>query len=135
MRGWHLFYNEKVIKLTDLGQMLIAKDIATDGLPEYDYTEDIRFLFGDIRPKFIGPASQRELVGYKVGFGTRTHLIKTNHRFRFGIVFSPKQRVERQGSLDFSKCVTNIAEFYVNIRKTKEPEYEETEYFGLSYSI
>lgn len=135
MRGWHLFYDEKKIKVTSAGSVQIGHNTGTDRNPVWEYSEDNRWLFGNIRPTFKGNGTSRILVGYKVGFGSRTHLIKTNHRFRFGIVFGPALPTSGGNrSLDFSKCVTNIAEFYVNLHKTDRPEYN-GEYFGVSYSI
>lgn len=134
MRGWHLFYDEKKIKVNSTGDVLIGHNVGTDKNPVWEYTTDNRWLFGEIRRSYIGNGIQRVLEGYKVGFGSRTHLIKTNHRFCFGIVFGPALPSGGSRYLDFTKCVTNIAEFYVNLHKTDRPEYD-GEYFAVSYSI
>ena len=134
MRGWHLFYNEKKIKVNSSGVVLIGHNTGSDNRPVWEYEDNNRWLFGNIRP-FYKPASNgRVLAGYKVGFGSRTHLISSNHRFRFGIVFGPPLPTGGNRSLDFSKCVTNIAEFYVNVHRTDKPEYD-GEYYAISYSI
>jgi hypothetical protein len=134
MRGWHLFYNEKKIKVSSTGEVQIGHNVGTDKYPVWEYSTDNRWLFGEIRRSYKGNPPNRVLEGYKVGFGCRTHLIKTNHRFRFGIVFGPALPSGGSPYLDFSKCVTNIAEFYVNLHKTDRPEYD-GEYFAVSYSI
>ena len=136
MRGWHLFHSGKKIQVAQTGKVLIGHNTGTDKDPVWEYTDDKRYLFGDIRAVSTGVRPHRVLVGYKVGFGCRTHLIKTNHRFRFGIVFGPPLPTSGSNrTLDFSKCVTNIAEFYVHFRRTEEVGYNEEEYFDLSYSI
>lgn len=134
MRGWHLFYHDKKIKVSLDGEVLIGKNVGTDKNPIWEYVADNRFLFGDIRPEYVGAHPHRVLVGYRVGFGCKTHLIESNHRFRFGIVFGPPLSSGGNRSLDFSKCVTNIAEFYVNMRFTSNNGYE-GQNFALSYSI
>lgn len=130
MRGWHLFYDEKKIKVAQSGQVQIGHNIGTDKNPVWEYTLDNRWLFGNIRPVYKNGI----LRGYKVGFGCRTLLVRTNHRFRFGIVFGPPLPTRGDRSLNFSKCVSNIAEFYVNMHVTERPEYN-GEYYGISYSI
>jgi len=130
MRGWHLFYDEKKIQVGSTGWVKFGHNVGTDKNPVWEYSEDNRWLFGNIRKVMKNGI----LKGYKVGFGSRTHLIKSNHRFRFGIVFGPPLPTGANRALDFSKCVTNIAEFYVNMHITDRPEYD-GEYFGISYSI
>lgn len=134
MRGWHLFYDEKKIKVNSLGEVRIGHNTGSDNNPVWEYSNDNRWLFGNIRPVYKPTSNGRVLAGYKVGFGSRTHLISSNHRFRFGIVFGPQLPIGANRSLDFSKCVTNIAEFYVNVHRTDKPEYD-GEYYAISYSI
>ena len=135
MRGWHLFYNDKKMSLTSSGEVLIGKNVGTDKNPVWEYTEDKRWLFGDIRAQYVGAHPHRTLVGYKVGFGCRTHLVDTNHRFRFGIVFGPPLPTKGSNrSLNFSKCVTNVAEFYVNFKKDTTVTTEGQQY-SFAYSI
>ena len=134
MRGWHLFYDEKKIKVALNGEVLFGKNVGTDKNPIWEYTEDKRALFNEIRPEWKTIGVRVDLVGYRIGFGCRTRRITTNSRFRFGIVFGPPLPAKGNRSLDFAKCVTNIAEFFVNFHKTGEPN-ENDEYFKISYSI
>ena len=134
-RGWHLFYDERKIQVGLTGDVKFGHNIGTDREPVWEYTDDMRWLFGNIEPVLSGMHPHRVLKGYKVGFGCQTHLIKSNHRFRFGIVFGPPMRTKGGVIMDFSKCVTNIAEFYVNFRFTDEEAYDDTYRYDFSYSI
>ena len=134
MRGWHLFCDEKKIRVDTDGKVQFGHNVGTDKEPEWEYSEECRWLFGNIRRKYEFDDPTGVLLGYKVGFGCKVHLIDTSHRFRFGIVFGPPLPEGGNRSLDLSQCVTNIAEFYVNFHKTDQPKYE-GEYFAISYSI
>lgn len=134
MRGWHLFHDEKKIKVATNGEVLFGKNVGTDRYPIWQYTEDKRALFNNIRPVLKGVGQYVEVIGYKVGFGCRTLKITTNCRFRFGIVFGPPLPAKGNRSLNFSKCVTNIAEFFVNFHKMENPN-DDNEYYKISYSI
>lgn len=118
-RGWHMFYGPQKIKVSARGEVTFGRNVGSAQRPGWEYVSDKRFLFGAIR----GVSSGGSLKGYKIGFGTRTHLITTNHRFRFGIVFAPPLSGSNQ-TLNFAKVVTNIARFQVHVQKTGRAEYD-----------
>lgn len=134
MRGWHLYYDEKKISLQQNGEVLIGKNTGTDKNPVWEYSDDKTALFKEIRPEWKTVGIRVDLVGYRIGFGSRTYKINSNHRFRFGIVFGPPLAAKGNRSLDFTKCVTNIAEFYVNFKFIKDENIDD-EPFIISYSI
>ena len=135
MRGWHLFYDEKKIKVSLSGEVQFGYNTGTDRSPNWEYDTDIRNVFGKIRAVNTAVGLGKKLVGYKIGFGCKSYMIKTNHRFRFGIVFAPPITAKGSRSLDFSKAVSNIAEFYVHFRKTDEYSSKWDSYYDISYSI
>jgi len=125
MRGWHLFYDQKKIKVALDGQVSImypTNQEFWEHAESFTETTDPRYLFGNIRPEYV----EEKLKGYRVGFGGKTYKIglSNNHRFRFGIVFGPPLSEMARKTLDFSKCVSNIAEFYVNIKAPAIGVYE-----------
>ena len=134
-RGWHLFYDEKKIKVSLSGEVQFGYNTGTDRVPNWEYDSDIRHVFGNIRAVNTAVGLGKKLVGYKIGFGCKSYLIKTNHRFRFGIVFAPPITAKGSRSLDFSKAVSNIAEFYVHFRMTDEYSSKWDSYYDISYSI
>lgn len=134
MRGWHLFYDEKKLQMAPNGVVSIGKNVGTDREPEWVYEENCRNLFGNIRVITIDNEFGGDGIGFKVGFGSKTYRISTNHRFRFGIVFGPPMVEKGNRSLKFSECVSNIAEFYVNLHRRGVHE-DGTEPYAVSYSI
>lgn len=135
MRGWHLFYDEKKIKVSLTGEVLFGFNTGTDRNPNWEYDKDIRNVFGEIRAVMAAVGLGKKLVGYKIGFGCKSYLIKSNHRFRFGIVFAPPITAKGSRFLDFSKAVSNIAEFYVHFRMTEQESSNWGGYYDISYSI
>ena len=129
MRGWHLFYDEKKLQMAPNGVVAIGKNVGTDKNPEWVYEENCRNLFGNIRE-----VTEEGGIIFKVGFGSRIYHIKSNHRFRFGVVFGPPLPEKGNRSLKFAECVTNIAEFYVNFHKRSVRE-EGDQGYKISYSI
>jgi len=135
MRGWHLFYDEKKLQMDAKGIVSIGKNVGTDKNPEWVYEEDCRNLFGNIRTVTVEDSfNHTTLIGFKVGFGCRTHRIISNRRFRFGIVFGPPLAAKGNRSLKFSQCVSNIAEFYVNFHIKNMREHSDEPY-RITYSI
>ena len=71
MRGWHLFYDENKIRVALNGEVLFGKNVGTDKHPIWEYTEDKRALFNEIRPEWKTIGVRVDLVGYRIGFGCR----------------------------------------------------------------
>ena len=135
MKGWHLFYDQNKIKVGLHGLVQFGYNTGSDENPVWEYSQDIRYTFGNIRKVMNGTPPHRKLVGYKFGFGCRTHLIKTRRRFHFGIVFAPPITAKGNRSLDFSKAVSNIAEFQVHfeVKETENSKYGE--YYNIVVSL
>lgn len=135
MKGWHLFYDQNKIKVGLHGLVQFGYNTGSDENPVWEYSQDIRYTFGNIRRVLNGTPPHRMLVGYKIGFGCRTHLIKTRRRFKFGIVFAPPITAKGNRSLDFSKAVSNIAEFQVHfeVKETENSKYGE--YYNIVVSL
>lgn len=132
-RGWHLFGDGNRIRMDLVGTVQFGWNFGTDRNPDWRYAEQIDYLFKRVRAVYTGANESLQFKGYKVCFGSKQYLIKHNHRFRFGIIFGPPLNTYGDRSLDFSKCVTNIAEFYVNL--SVDAEELENESYRLSYSI
>ena len=128
-RGWHMFYGPQKIQLAQDGTVMIGHNVGSQQRPVWEYGTETRHLFGDIRTV----RKNSVVVGYKVGFGSRTHLITTNHRFRFGIIFAPPLS-SSQATLDFSKAVSNVAPFHVLIQRSERMEADNL-YLRFAYSI
>lgn len=127
-RGWHLYGDGKRIKVTLAGLVTFGQNKGTQKNPVWEYGEQEDYLFDHIR-KIVN--AQGSFMGFKVGFGGKTYLVHKNRRFRFGIVFGPP--LQPNQTLNFSMCVTNIAEFYVNLSVDKDSEGNDIYY--LIYSI
>lgn len=128
-RGWHMFYGPQKLQLASDGTLLIGHNVGSQHHPVWEYDTDTRFLFGDIRTA----RKNNVVTGYKIGFGSRTHIITTNHRFRFGIVFAPPLS-SPLGTLDLTKAVSNVAPFHVLVQRTDKMRADNL-YLRFAYSI
>lgn len=108
MRGWNMFCGEGKISFSEHDLMLIARHTC-DGIVPDDVSEKPEKLFSGENLKYD---DQGMLVGIRVGYGCDEVEVSHGKRFRFAVAFSRPQTSER---FDFSKLVTNLAEFGVYV--------------------
>lgn len=129
-RGWHLFGDENRIRVSLTGQVTFGLNVGTEQQPIWQYVSNKNAILNRVRSEYN---ARDEFLCFRVGFGGKTYKVTRNHRFRFGIVFGPPLPEGGNRTLDFSKCVTNIAEFYICMRVIQDEPG--SEYYELSYSI
>ena len=129
-RGWHLYGDENSIRVSYTGLVTFGFNVGTQQQPIYQYVDNKDAALPHIRSDYN---ARGEFLCFRVGFGGKTYKVRKNHRFRFGIVFGPPLPSGGNRSLDFSKCVTNIAEFFICFKVNQDEPGNE--YYNLSYSI
>jgi hypothetical protein len=110
-RGWHMFYGPKKIIVRENGRVTFGYHEPIDDKhesKEWLYSDDKEFLLGRIHVTYDDDNGMKIM---KVGYGSKTRIVTSSARFKFGIVFAPPVKDEVNPSLNLSKAVTNIAEF------------------------
>ena len=107
MRGWHVFCGEDKIKFFGNDLMKISSH-SGEGIVQYEYSSSPENLFSGFRE-----VKKDGTTAIYVTYGCDHVDVKEGKRFRFAVAFSRPQTGRR---FDFTKLVTNLAEFKVLVR-------------------
>lgn len=119
--GWHVFCNDKKIKFASQDLMLIAPN-DTRGVNTSAYSQSPKGLFTPPHQHFRNGV----FAGMYVGYGCDSFRIDDGKRFRFAVAFGLPQSREK---FDFTKLVTNMAEFGVHLSVDKENAVTTVDYY------
>ena len=109
MRGWHVFCGVGKIKFQGKDLMMIARH-NNERVSPTDFYASPQFLFSGGNRKYDEDGN---VVGITIGYGCDEVDVTQGKRFRFAVAFS---RPQTSQFFDFTKLVTNMAEFGVFVK-------------------
>lgn len=113
MRGWHVFCGEGKIAFDGADLIKIAHH-STEGITPSSYSPYPERLFSGKNVKYDAEGEIRHIY---LGYGCDSVDVINGKRFRFAVAFGRPQSGSR---FDFSKLVTNLAEFGVYVYRPEE---------------